>query len=644
VSDFEWVPDEATVERANVTRLMRRHGIDAYADLVRRSQDDVEWFWRAAIDDLGIEFFKPPHSIVSTRRGIPWAVWFEGGTINLTHNCVDRHAAATPDARAIVWEGEEGEARTLSFAELRAEVDRMANALRSLGVRSGDAVGIFMPMIPENPIAMYACSKIGAIWLPVFSGFAAPALAQRLQDAQAVALITADGFLRRGTEVAMKEIADEAAALAPSVRHVIVKKRLGRAIPWDAARDHDWDELANAQPGVCEPEHLDPEHPLFIAYTSGTTGRPKGVVHVHGGFLVKIAEEVAYQTDVHPGDLLFWFTDMGWIMGPWETIGAHCNGAAVMLYDGAPDQPAPDRIWSLVERHAVTHLGVSPTLVRALIPHGDDLVTKHDLSSLRILASTGEPWNPDPWRWLLTVVGKGKLPIVNISGGTEVGACFLSCSPLTPLRACTLGLPALGMAIDVYDPDGRPLPAGQVGELVCTKPWPGMTRGIWGDPDRYIETYWSRWPDVWVHGDWASRDEDGFWYLHGRSDDTLKVAGKRLGPAEVESVLVSHPSVAESAAIGVPDDVKGEKVWCFVVLKPGVEPAEALRAELRALVGKELGKAFTPDAVRFASALPKTRSAKILRRTVRALALGEDPGDLSSLENPASLDAIRGAR
>ncbi|HVL32545.1 MAG TPA: AMP-binding protein, partial [Actinomycetota bacterium] len=480
--------------------------------------------------------------------------------------------------------------------------------------------------------------------LPIFSGFAAGAVAARLQDADAVALITADGFWRRGQHVAMKEVADDAVALAPTVKHVIVQRRLGREIPWSDGRDLDWQTLVAAQEPVCEPAHLDSEHPLFIAYTSGTTGRPKGVVHVHGGFLVKIAEEVAYQTDLHPGELLFWYTDMGWIMGPWETIGANANGAGVMLYEGAPDFPNPDRLWALVERHRVDALGVSPTLVRALIPHGDEMVRAHDLSSLRILASTGEPWNPDPWRWYFEVVGGSTKPVINISGGTEVGACFLSCSPLTPLRPCTLGSPALGMAIDVYDSDGKPLPAGQVGELVCTKPWPGMTRGIWGDPDRYIATYWSRWPDVWVHGDWASTDEDGYWYLHGRSDDTLKIAGKRLGPAEVESILASHTAVAESAAIGIPNEVKGEKVWCYVVLRPGVDESEDLRAQLRALVGKGLGKAFTPDAVRFVDALPKTRSAKILRRTVRALALGEDTGDLTSLENPAALDAVRNAR
>lgn len=643
MSDFAWTPSPEYVENANVTRLMRAHGIDSYAELVRRSQEDIGWFWQAAIDDLGIEFFSPARAIVETPKGIAWPIWFGGSTINLAHNCVDKWAARTPDARAIVWEGEDGATRHLTYAAMRAEVDRLANGLKSLGIGAGDAVGIYMPMIPENVIAMYACSKIGAIWLPVFSGFAANAVAARLQDADAVALITADGFYRRGQHVLMKEAADDAVAQSPTVKHVIVQRRLGRDIPWNDGRDHDWAALTSMQSPVCETEHVDAEHPLFIAYTSGTTGRPKGVVHVHGGFLVKIAEEVAYQTDIHRGELLFWFTDMGWIMGPWETIGAHANGAAILLYEGAPDFPEPDRLWALVEKHRVNALGVSPTLVRALIPHGDEMVTKHDLSSLRILASTGEPWNPDPWLWFFNTVGGGRLPIINISGGTEVGACFLSCSPLTPLRPCTLGLPALGMAIDVFDPDGAPLPPGQVGELVCTKPWPGMTRGIWGDPDRYIETYWSRWPDVWVHGDWASRDADGYWYLHGRSDDTLKVAGKRLGPAEVESILASHPAVSESAAIGVPDEVKGEKVWCFVVLRPGVDATDALRAELRGLVGKGLGKAFSPDAVRFTASLPRTRSAKILRRTVRALALGQDPGDLSSLENPAALDAIRDA-
>jgi acetyl-CoA synthetase len=639
MTDFAWTPTDDSISNANVMRLMRAHGIKDYGDLVRRSQDDIAWFWDAVVKDLGIEFFKPYDATLDASKGIPWATWFGGGEINLTDNCVDRQP---PGERAMVWEGEDGDVRTLTFGELRNEVDRVANGLSALGIGSGDRVGLYMPMVPENPISLYALAKIGAIVLPIFSGFAPAAVAGRLQDAGAVALITADGFYRRGSTVTMKELADEAAIASPTVKHVIVFRRLGRPVPWNAARDVEWTELGPATRR--EADRLDPEHPFMIAYTSGTTGRPKGSVHVHGGFLVKIAEEAAYQTDVHPGELLFWFTDMGWIMGPWEVLGANVNGAAVMLYEGAPDYPKPDRIWALVERHGVNILGMSPTGIRALIPHGDDLVRAHDLSSLRILASTGEPWNPDPWLWYFRNVGGSRCPIINISGGTEVGACFLSPTPLTPLRPCTLGGPALGMAIDIFDPDGKPLGANEVGELVCTKPWPGMTRGIWGDPDRFIDTYWSRWPDVWMHGDWASRDEDGYWYLHGRSDDTLKIAGKRLGPAEVESILVSHPSVAESAAVGVPDEVKGEKVWCYAVLKPGIEPTDALREELRALVAEGLGKAFRPDAVRFVSALPKTRSAKILRRAVRAVALGEDPGDLSSLDNPASLEEIRSAR
>jgi acetyl-CoA synthetase len=642
MSDIVWRPTEDHIEHANITRFMRAHGIVAYEDLVARSQGDIAWFWDAVVRDLGIEFFEPYERVLDVSEGIPWAKWFLGGTVNLAHVTCDTWAARTPQATAILWEGENGEVRRVSYGDLRDMADRLAAGLRSLGVEQGDAVGIFMPMAPETVAATVACAKLGAVYLPIFSGYAPDAVATRLADAGAKVLITADGFLRRGTSVNMKEIADEAADAAPSVQHVVTWARLGRAGATSRrGREVRWDELLEAHPGPFETLPLASEHPLFIAYTSGTTGRPKGSVHVHGGFTVKIAEEVAYQADLHRDETLFWVTDLGWIMGPWEIVGAGALGATVFLYEGAPNYPEPDRIWRMVADHGISTLGISPTLIRALIPAGDEWVEKHDLSSLRILGSTGEPWNPEPYMWFLEKVGGGRCPIINISGGTEVGACFLSPLPITELKPTTLRGPALGMAVDVWGPDGQPVPAGEVGELVCTKPWPAMTRGVWGDPDRYLETYWSRWPGVWVHGDWASIDTDGFWFLHGRSDDTMNIAGKRLGPAEVESALTEHGAVAESAAVGVPHEVKGESIWCFVITKPGHPTDDALVTELKAMVARHLGKAFTPYRVVFVDELPKTRSAKILRRAIRATVLHEDPGDLSSLENPSALEKIR---
>ena len=638
MSDFVWEPTPEYVDSANATRLIRAAGVDDYRALVTRSQQDVEWFWDLAVRDLGIDFFEPYDAVADLSDGPEWAKWFPGGKVNLAHNCVHRHGASRGGDRAIVWEGEDGATRAITYEELTAEVSRVAGGLEALGVGAGDAVAVYMPMVPEAVIAAYACASIGAIYLPVFSGFGAPAIAARLNDSQAKVMFTADGFFRRGQRVPMKATADEAVAAAPSVEKVIVFERFGSGGP-TTARDVTWEEAFAGQPPDRPAAHLDAEAPLMIAYTSGTTGKPKGSVHVHGGFLVKVASEAAYQTDVKPDDLLYWVTDMGWIMGPWEMVGTHAAGACVFMYEGAPNYPAPDRLWDMCERHGVSILGISPTLVRALMPAGEEPVRSHDLSRLRILASTGEPWNPEPYRWFSDVVGGGRCPIINISGGTEIGACFLGQAPVIPTKSCSLGTPSLGMAIDVFDSDGRPV-RGEVGELVCTKPWPAMTRGFWGSPERYIATYWSRWPGVWVHGDWASIDEDGYWFLHGRSDDTLNIAGKRIGPAEFESAAVEHPAVVECAAVGVPDEIKGETVWCFCIVGPGVDPTAELAAEIKGVVAADLGKAFTPAQVKFVEELPKTRSAKILRRAIRAKVLGEDPGDMSSLENPSALEAI----
>ena len=641
--EIVWTPSEDVLERANVVRLMRRLGFDDYTSLQQFSQDEPDAFWPEAIDDMGLEFSRPWDRVLDVSRGPEWTTWFVGGKLNLAWNCVHRWAEQTPEVAAALWQSEDGQRHGLTYRELSDRVARFAEALVALGVGPGDRVAYFLPMSPEISIVSHACAHIGAIQVPIFSGFAAPAVAQRLQHSEAKVVVTADGSLRRGREVPMKEIVDEALRESPSVEHVVVWRRLAREdVPMTAGRDLFDAEAMSGRPGSLEPLEVDSEHPYLLTYTSGTTGPPKGVVHVQGGFLVSITREVAYQADAKPGDVIHFVTDMGWIMGPWEVVGGNALGCTILFAEGAPDWPAPDRLWGLVERERVGVLGLSPTLVRALIPHGRELVDHHDLSSLRVLVTTGEPWNPDPYRWLHEVVGGGRCPIINCSGGTEVGACFLSPTVAMPIKACSLGGPALGMAMDVVDAEGCPL-RGEVGELVCRKPFPGMTRGFWRDPERYLDTYWRRLPGIWVHGDWASIDEDGYWYLHGRSDDTLNIAGKRVGPAELESAVVAHPSVAEAAAVGVPHEVKGEVAWIFCALVPGAEPSQELGAELRALVGSELGKAFAPERILFVTALPKTRSAKIVRRAVKAKALGSDPGDVSSLENPEALAEIEAA-
>jgi acetyl-CoA synthetase len=637
--DLAWTASSADLERSRTAEFMRAHGIDTFGELVRKSQDDIEWFWREAVDYLGIPFSRPFERVLDTDDGIPYARWFEGGTLNMSEACVDRWAAQSPDRIAVVAENEIGESLSLTFWELLDRVGRAAAAITELGVGRGDTVAVYLPMIPEAVISMLAIARVGAIFVPVFSGYAEGAVADRLESSRAALLITADGYTRRGRPVNMKETADLALAIAGVSIPVLVVASAGRSdAPLTEGRDHGWTELLGAlDPIPAAP--VDSEDPVLLAYTSGTTGRPKGVVHAHGGLTVKLIEEGAFQLELGQDDRLMWLTDMGWIMGPWMVVAGLGNGASIGLYDGAPDFPDPGRVWRTVAGLGITALGVSPTLIRALQPHGSDLAHQADLSALRAFASTGEPWNPDPWWWLFRDVGGERRPILNISGGTEVGACFLSANIVQGIKPVSVGGPSLGLAIDVFDADGRPLRDG-VGELVCTKPWPAMTRGFWGDDDRYLATYWDRWDDVWVHGDWASIDSDGFWFLHGRSDDTMNIAGKRLGPAEIESVVVAHPDVVMAAAVPIPDDVKGEAIAIFVVPVTGIDGSGELAADLEARIVAALGKSFKPSAIRFVTDLPRTRSAKIMRRVVRARALGEDTGDLGGLENPDAVDGI----
>jgi acetyl-CoA synthetase len=464
-----------------------------------------------------------------------------------------------------------------------------------------------------------------------------------LTDCDARILITADGFTRRGKPINMKEVADQAVADAPSIEHVVVARRLGAEVPWNAERDIWWEDLTHEQPDQCESVRTGAEQLYMIIYTSGTTGRPKGAQHVHCGFPIKGAQDMAHCFDVQPGDVMFWYTDFGWMMGPWVIGGTLMLGATLFMYDGTPDFPEPDRIWTMVERHRITHLGISPTAIRALMGHGDSWVDRHDMSSLLFLGSTGEPWNPDPWTWYFEKVGGRRCPVINYSGGTEISGGILCCNPLLPIKPASFNAPVPGMAADVVDEQGKPV-RGSVGELAIRAPWPGMTRGFWGDPERYIDAYFSRVPGLWVHGDWALIDDGGYWYILGRSDDTIKVAGKRLGPAEVESAVVGHPAVTEAVAIGVADDVKGEALVVFAVLAKGQAEDEVTRREIAEAIIAELGKSLAPKRVFFVSDLPKTRNAKIMRRVIRARYMNEPLGDITSLENPSAVEEIGRAR
>jgi acetyl-CoA synthetase len=632
--EIVWRPSESLVAQSRLKHFMDRHGITSAAELYEKSIADPEWFWQAVLEALQIEFYEPYRAVVDLSRGIEWARWCVGGKMNIIHNCLDKWIGTPTENRvAIRWEGEERATRVVTYGELYREVNRLANGLRQLGIKKGDAVGIFMPMVPETAVALFALAKIGAVILPLFSGFGADAVAARLGDAEASALITADGFYRRGGALDLASIAREAVLRSASVQSTIVVPRLRTDILKRDAHALFWEEMIAGQSEESATERTDAEDPLMIIYTSGTSGKPKGALHTHCGFPIKAAQDMMHGLDLNANDTLYWVTDMGWMMGPWELFGTTLHGATMLFYDGAVDHPGPSRLWQLVEEHGVTILGVSPTLMRVLMRHGDRPVEQHDLSKLRILASTGEPWNPEPWRWLFEKVGKKRLPIINYSGGTEIAGGILMGNVLTPLKPCAFSGPLPGMAADVVDETGQPV-RNQVGELIIRQPWIGMTRGFWRDPQRYLQTYWNRFPKIWLHGDWAAIDEDGLWYILGRSDDTIKVAGKRVGPAEIESILVEHSAVIEAAAVGIPEPVRGEVVICFCVLRPGERGDEALAEALKEKIAGALGKPLKPEAIQFVRDLPKTRNAKIMRRVIRASYLGEEMGDLSALENP----------
>lgn len=651
--EIVWRPDPDTVARTNLAAFWQRHGLADYEALLEWAVEDIGRFWEAVLLDLDVQFYEPYSRIVDLRKGLARPAWCAGGQMNIVHNLLDKWQAGPVAGRdAIRYESEEGDVVVWSYRDLQQRVELCAAGLRALGTRKGDAVGLYMPMTPELVVAFLAVAKLGGVVIPLFSGYGAQAVASRLADAEARALFVSDGLMRRGRAVELKSIADEALEACPTVEHVIVHARvgphrLGRDVTMVPGRDHTWGDLLargqeNPSPTATRTERTAADDPLMIIYTSGTTGRPKGAVHTHCGFPIKAAQDMRHPMDLKPGEVMWWMTDMGWMMGPWLVFGTLLNGATMVLYDGAPDFPDVGRTWQIAADHEVTHLGISPTLIRSLRPHGAEHARGHDLGALRAICSTGSPWDPESWLWLFREVLDSRKPILNYSGGTEISGGIVCGTFVTPLKPGSFSGPVVGMDADVVDDAGQPVRCA-VGELVLRQPWIGMTRGFWRDEARYHETYWRRFPGLWAHGDFAAIDEDGLWYILGRSDDTIKVAGKRVGPAEVEAVLNSHPAVVESAAVGVPHEIKGQEVVAFCVLAEGVAAGEELRAELTERVALALGKPLKPREIRFASALPKTRNAKLMRRIIRAAYLDEDPGDTSSLEDPGTVEAIRNA-
>lgn len=627
-------------------RFLSQHGIADYQGLVERAAAEPEWFWTAVMEFHRLHFFRPFERLLDLSRGPEWAEWCVGGTTNLAYNCLDRTlAAGHADKPVILWEGEDSSRRAVTYAELRATVARAAGGLASFGVRQGDVVGLFMPAVPEAIAAFLAIVSIGAIALPMFSGFGRQAVAERLADAGAVAVVTANRSYRRGKAIDMAAVIASAVEDVPSVRLIVeVDRHSSQGSDIRAGRRWiGWHELTGLAPAA-EPRELPAETPAMLVYTSGTSGKPKGTVHTHCGFMTKVALDFGLILDLRPSDRLLWMTDLGWLTGPILAVATPLLGATLLLAEGAPDYPEPGRLWRLVQDHRISFLGVTPTLVRAFMQQPAEVVDSYDLSSLRLTASTGEPWTPEAWTWFRATICRGRVPLLNYSGGTEIGGGILAGNVLAPdVKPCGFAGPIPGMGAAIVDENGVPVPRGQVGELVLTVPSIGLSRGLWRDPARYLDSYWRKIPGVWVQGDFASVDADGVWFIHGRSDDTIKIAGKRTGPAEIEGLLLGTGMLAEAAAIGVPDPVKGAALVCVCVPARGVAPTPALAERLKEIVVAGLGTSFRPRTVAFVGDLPKTRSMKVMRRLIRAVWLGEPVGDLSGLVNPEAVERLRSA-
>ena len=634
-------PSKKLVEQSNVKKWMNTQGIKDYDELIEKAKN-LEWFWGAMAEEF-LEWYQPYEKVLDWSP--PWAKWFIGAKYNIVHDALDRHVESWRKNKvAYIFEGERGDVKKLTYRDLFVEVNKLANALKDIGVKKKDKVGIYMPMIPELPIAMLACAKIGAIHSVVFSGFSAKALRERVNDARVQVVITCDGFYRRGKEIPLKKQTDEALEWAPTVRHVIVFKRTGQDVPWNGDRDLWWHEVTAHQPNTCTTEQMDANDTLYLLYTSGTTGRPKGVIHAHGGYAVGTATTLNWVFDLKDEDVWWCAADIGWVTGHSYIVYAPLIlGVTSIIYEGAPDYPKPNQWWSIIEKYGVTVLYTSPTAIRMHMRYGERWAKQHDLSSLRLLGSVGEPINPEAWIWYYTHIGGERCQIMDTWWQTETGSFVISPLPITHLKPGAATRPLPGYSAEVFNEKGEPiLQSG--GELVLSTPWPSMLRGLYNAPERYKNIYWSKFSGVYLAGDIARVDEDGCFWIQGRADDVLKISGHRISNSEIESALVSHPNVAEAAAIGKPHPIKGESICVYVVLREGIDHSDRLRTQLMQHVGNEIGKIARPDEIWFVKDVPKTRSGKIMRRIVRAKAIGESPGDISTLRNPEAVEELERAK
>ena len=637
LSGFEFIPSEKQTRDSNIYRFMQKHKIDSLQALSTKAKKDLSWFWEAVSEDVGIVWDKPYKTVYDSQKGIPWTRWFVDGKTNIYKSSVEKIAGSNPKKIAYHFVSEDGSKSSLTYEELDSKVSKLSNALKGLGITKGDVIAIYLPMIEGAIVSLLAAAKIGAVQTVIFSGYSSESLKIRLQDCKAKILITSDGFQRKGKPISQKETVEKA------IKDTVVEKII--VIPYKKVDEYqnnekilDYETLVNFQNDTCSTETMDSEDPLFVLYTSGTTGKPKGVIHTHGGFSVFAGHQAAYLIDQTPQDLLFWPADIGWITGlVWNVYGLLIKGSSAVIYDGALDFPNINRVWELLERYGITIFGISPTAVRMFKKNNAHPLQNYCFEKLKNIPTTGEPLDEDSWRWLFENVGKKKIPIMNLSGGTEIGGAMISVFPGMKIKPSTVGIPIPGMDLDVVDDDGNAV-RKKNGYLVIKSPWPSMTRGLLNDNQRFVDTYWSRFDNIWFHGDYVYIDEDDLWYMQGRADDVINVSGHRISTAEIEHVLISNENISDAASVAIPDDITGEAIVVFFVAKNKTQ--KITTEEIYNFIAEKIGKLARPKIVYEISDLPKTRTGKIMRRVLKSKLLGKNLGDLSSLENAHVLDEI----